>query len=206
MLNSSRNTWASIFDCCMRENILQNESELLLRLQRDDEQALASLMRFYYTDLFNYATRFTDDAGLIKDCIQEVFISTWQRRETAPAILSPRYYFLRAMRNKILKALYKNSNISFSDLAQEADSFYEFSLEHILIEKQLKEEKAQKLRKVLLLLSKKQKEIIYLKYYQHLDHAQIAELMNLNRQSVYNLLHETMHKLRNLIKTEFIAQ
>jgi len=196
----------ALSDCCMIENILQNENELLQRLQRDDEQALAILMRFYYTDLYNYATRFTSDFGLIKDCIQEVFISVWQRRETATTILSPRYYLLRAIKNKVLKALYKNSNISFSDLALEADSFYEFSLEQILIEKQGKEEKAQKLRKVLAMLSKKQKEIIYLKYYQHLDHAQIAELMNLNRQSVYNLLHETMHKLRNLVKAEFIAQ
>ena len=76
----------------------------------------------------------------------------------------------------------------------------------IIIEKQVNEEKVQKLRKTLELLSKKQKEIVYLKYYHHLDHAQIAELMNVNRQTVYNLLHETLHKLRSLLKTDFIAQ
>ena len=185
---------------------MPNEAELLLRLQRDDEHALAMLMRFYYNDLCNYASRFTSDKELIKDCIQEVFISLWQRRERSHNILSPRYYFLRAIKNKILKALYKNSNAGLTILSNEADSFYEFSVEQIIIEKQVNEEKAQKIRKVISLLSKKQKEIIYLKYYQYLDHAQIAELMNLNRQSVYNLLHETIHRLRNLLGTEFITQ
>jgi len=75
----------------------------------------------------------------------------------------------------------------------------------VIIEKQISEEKAQKLRKTLSLLTERQKEIIYLKYYQHLDHGQIAELMNIGRQSVYNLLHETIHKLRSLWHSEFVT-
>ena len=81
------------------------------------------------------------------------------------------------------------------------DFFHDFSIEQVIVEKQVSEEKAIKLRKVLSLLSKRQKEIIYLKYYQYLDHGQIAELMNISRQSVYNLLHEVIHKLRSLWHT-----
>jgi len=179
-------------------------TDLLKRLQRDDADALASLMRLYYEDLYNYGARFTTDKALIKDCVQEVFISLWQRREIADTILSPKYYLLRAIKNKILKSLQKNNHAALPN--NEYDFSYEFSIEQIIIEKQVNEEKIQKLRKTFELLSKKQKEIIYLKYYHHLDHAQIAELMNLNRQSVYNLLHETLHKLRSLLQAEFIGQ
>lgn len=179
--------------------------DLLKRLQRDDAHALAALMRLYYDDLHNYGARFTRDNALIKDCIQEIFISLWQRREIADTILSPKYYLLRATKNKILKSLHKNNHqASFAN--SEYDFFYELSIEQIIIEKQVNEEKVQKLRRTLELLSKKQREIIYLKYYHHLDHAEIAELMNVNRQTVYNLLHETLHKLRSLLKAEFIAQ
>jgi RNA polymerase sigma factor (sigma-70 family) len=181
-----------------------SETDLLKRLQRDDADALASLMRLYYDDLYNYGARFTRDKALIKDCIQEIFISLWQRRETADTILSPKYYLLRAIKNKILKSLHKNNHAAFPN--NEYDFSYEFSIEQIIIEKQVNEEKVQKIRKMLELLSKKQKEIVYLKYYHHLDHAQIAELMNVNRQTVYNLLHETLQKLRSLLKAEFIAQ
>jgi RNA polymerase sigma factor (sigma-70 family) len=190
----------------MKEYSLKLEKDLLQRLQQNDEVALASLMKMYYDDLYNYAARFTKDDGLIKDCIQEVFISLWQRRETADTILSPKYYFLRAIKNKVLKSLHKNTRTTTSaHLQDEYDFFHEFSIERIIIEKQVSEEKAEKLRKTLTLLSKRQKEIIYLKYYQYLDHGQIAELMNVSRQSVYNLLHETIHKLRSLWHTEFVA-
>lgn len=190
----------------MKECSLKLEIELLQRLQQNDEQALASLMNYYYHDLYNYAAKFTTDTALIKDCIQEIFISLWQRRETATTILSPKYYFLRATKNKILKALHKSHNVSLSQLPNDYDFVHEFSVEQLIVEKQVTEEKAEKIKKTLAQLSKKQKEIIYLKYYQYLDHAQIAELMNLNRQSAYNLLHETMHKLRTLLQTEFIIQ
>jgi RNA polymerase sigma factor (sigma-70 family) len=176
------------------------------RLQQNDEDALASLMDLYYDDLYNYAARFTKDDGLIKDCIQEVFISLWQRRETVGTILSPKYYFLRAIKNKILKSLHKNiRNATSANLPAEYDFYYEFSIERVIIEKQVSEEKGEKLRKTLSLLSKRQKEIIYLKYYQSLDHGQIAELMSLSSQSVYNLLHEAIYKLRSLWHTEFVT-
>lgn len=190
----------------MKEYCLKSEKELLQRLQQSDQEALALLMKMYYDDLYNYAARFTKDDGLIKDCIQEVFISLWQRRETVSAILSPKYYFLRAIKNKVLKSLHKNSRkVTSAYLQEEYDFFHEFSIERIIIEKQISEEKAERLRKTLSLLSKRQVEIIYLKYYQYLDHGQIAELMNISRQSVYNLLHEAIHKLRGLWHSEFVT-
>ena len=190
----------------MKEDCLKVERDLLQRLQQNDDEALALLMKMYYDDLYNYAARFTKDNGLIKDCIQEVFISLWQRRETVGTILSPKYYFLRAIKNKVLKSLHKNSRKVTSDhLQEEYDFFHEFSIERVIIEKQISEEKAERLRKTLSLLSKRQIEIIYLKYYQYLDHGQIAELMNISRQSVYNLLHEAIHKLRSLWHSEFVA-
>ena len=190
----------------MKEYCLKAEKDLLVRLHQNDEEALALLMKMYYDNLYNYAARFTKDDGLIKDCIQEVFISLWQRRETVGEILSPKYYFLRAIKNKILKSLHKHVRKLRTDhLPEDYDFFHEFSIERVIIEKQISEEKAARLRKTLSLLSKRQIEIIYLKYYQYLDHGQIAELMNISRQSVYNLLHEAIHKLRGLWHSEFVT-
>jgi len=191
----------------MKENFSQPEFNWLQRLQHSDEDALALLMGKYYTDLYNYAGSFTKDEGLVKDCIQEVFISLWQRRENAVAILSPKYYLLRAVKNKILKSTHKNSLFAETAfLEKEYDFFHEFSIERIIIEKQLSEEKAARLKKIISGLSKRQQEIIYLKYYQHLGHGQIAELMNISTQSVYNLLHETIQKLKLVWHSEFVAR
>jgi RNA polymerase sigma factor (sigma-70 family) len=188
----------------MTDSSLKPELDLIKRLQQGDEVALASLMRMYYDDLYHYASRFTKDHELIKDCIQEVFISLWQRRQAIGGIVSPRFYFLRAIKNKTLKALHRNLKTT-SDGFEEYDFLYEFSIEKIIVEKQISEEKGRKLRRTLALLSKRQNEIIYLKYYQYLDHGQIADLMNISRQSVYNLLHEAIQKLRSLWHEEFLT-
>ncbi|MFL5746519.1 MAG: RNA polymerase sigma factor [Niastella sp.] len=188
-------------------NDTQLEALWLQRLQQNDEQALAAIMRKYYTALYNYGARFTNDEALVKDCIQEVFISLWQRRESAPEILSPRYYLLRAVKNKVLKSLHQHV-IRISSMESESayDFLQEFSVEKLIIDKQMSEEQANILRKTMAQLSKRQHELIYLKFYQHLDHAQIAGLMNLSRQSVYNLLHETIQKLRSLWQAEIFNQ
>jgi len=188
----------------MLNNDTQLEATWLQRLQQNDEQALAAIMRKYYTALYNYGARFTSDDALIKDCIQEVFISLWQRRENAASILSPRYYLLRAVKNKVLKSLHQHTIKTGSFEPGDAyDFLQELSVETLIIDKQLSEEQAMMLRKTMSQLSKRQHELIYLKFYQHLDHAQIAGLMNLSRQSVYNLLHETIQKLRSLWQAEF---
>ena len=191
----------------MLNNDTQLEALWLQRLQQNDEQALAAIMRKYYTALYNYGARFTNDEALVKDCIQEVFISLWQRRESAAEILSPRYYLLRAVKNKVLKSLHQHV-IRVGSMESESayDFLQEFSVEKLIIDKQMSEEQATILRKTMAQLSKRQHELIYLKFYQHLDHAQIAGLMNLNRQSVYNLLHETIQKLRSLWQAEIFNQ
>lgn len=181
----------------MKEMLPQEEVDLLHRIVRNDEQAIALLMRKYYSELYNYASRFTNNDATIKDCIQEVFISLWQRRETAGSILSPKFYLLRAIKNKVLKAVDAAHRKTGSyDLPEDYDFVHDFCIENIIIARQASEENASRLKAIIQRLSKREKEVIYLKYYLHLDNGQIAELMNISRQSIYNLLHGTISKLR----------
>ena len=191
-------------NCLMKETSSQQELAWLERIIKNDEQALALLMHRYYSGLYNYASRFTADDALIKDCIQEVFISLWQRRQTAGTILSPKFYLLRAIKNKVLKSIHRLRTIGSLQIPADYDFFHELSVEKMMIAKQISEENARRLKAILDLLSKREKEVIYLKYYQYLDNGQVAELMAISRQSVYNLLHESIRKLKDLWHREFV--
>jgi RNA polymerase sigma factor (sigma-70 family) len=122
-----------------------NEDVLLQRLQNGDEKALGALMKLFYAPMYNYACRFSQDEQLVKDCIQEVFISLWQRRDSATAISSPKYYLLRAVKNKIVKAIGKNAKTINSGSLDNYDFKVEFSTEYMLIEKQVSAENAARL-------------------------------------------------------------
>src|SRR5688572_4397914 len=145
----------------MRNDGFYSDEYILVQLQQHNEQALALLMRTHYNFLYNYACRFIKDHELVKDAIQEVFISLWQRRDTATSILSLRYYLLGAVKNKVLKALQKNKGkheqLSFDE---QYDFETDFPVEKSFIEKQLAQENALKLKTVIANLSARQKEII----------------------------------------------
>ena len=72
----------------MNNAVEYTDVDCLLQLQNGNEQALAILMKRYYTSLYNYASRFSCNDELVKDCIQEVFISLWRNRQQANTIHS----------------------------------------------------------------------------------------------------------------------
>ena len=157
---------------------------------KDDNEWIASLMRVYYNDMFNYGKTFTLDENIIKDSIREIFISLLQRRHTCSEILSAKFYFLRAVKNKILKALdnadlCKNKNA----LPRDYEFMYEFPVEKSFILRETDAQADNRLKVIASRLTQREKEVVYLKYYHLLDNAQIAELMSITRQSVYNLLY-----------------
>ena len=188
------------------QSSINTDIELLAGLQQNDEKALASLMKNHYNALFQYAMRFANDEELVKDTIQEVFISVWQRRHTAETILSIKYYLLRAVKNKVLKALHKQRKEQLSPLAEGYNFEMEFSIEQQIVNTQVIEEKYRRLLNIVSRLSARQKEIIHLKFYQQLDNIQVAEMMSISQQSVYNLTHETIQKIKTFLQAEFIMK
>lgn len=61
------------------------DDELIERLRRRDEAALAALYDRYVRPAFSLALRLLHDQGLAEDVIQEVFITLWNR----PEVYSP---------------------------------------------------------------------------------------------------------------------
>jgi RNA polymerase sigma-70 factor (ECF subfamily) len=48
-------------------------------------------------------------------------------------------------------------------------------------------------------LSSRQKEIIYLKYYQNLSYEEVSEIMNINYQVARNLLYQAIKSLKTIL-------
>ena len=72
----------------------------------------------------------------------------------------------------------------------------EFSIEAQIIQRETDEHQLKKLSQVLNKLTKREREVIYLKFYQEMDYEQIAALMSINYQSVRNLIHTAISQLK----------
>jgi RNA polymerase sigma factor (sigma-70 family) len=164
--------------------------------RKGDKDAFAALFREYYGILYRFGNKFTTDTELLEDCIQELFIELWQAKTQTP-VLSVKAYLLKSLKYKLLKAFRKNGKVL--PIHDNGDMPFELSHETFLIHQQESDQRRQEVIKALERLSNRQKEIIYLKYYQNLSYEEVSEIMNINYQVARNLLYQAIKSLKNML-------
>jgi RNA polymerase sigma factor (sigma-70 family) len=108
-------------------------------------------------------------------------------------------YLYKAYRRTLLD-LVQDQRRSFSDQELPAPYDLEFSAEEILVQQQSEQAERERIAYVLNSLTKRQKEIIYLRFYKELSYEEIADVLRINNQSVRNCVHEAITVLRHKIK------
>ncbi len=181
-----------------------NQVDILLwtRLKTGDEHALALLVKKFFNPLLNYGYQFVKDKEFVRDCVQEIFIEIWQRRERISTPESVKAYLLSAVRKRVLREgyrqhIYRNQEISHEN----ENSLIDFSAEWAIIEQENTAEMQEKVRQSISRLSKRQQEVLYLQYYQGLGRDEIADIMNINTQSVSNLIQSAFRSFREYWQT-----
>lgn len=187
-----------------RQRIVE-ENNLLLDLWQQskagDSVAFCHLADKLYRTLFNYASNFTGDREFVKDTIQELLIHIWERRHKID-IQYVNIYFLKALRNQLLQEFRRNNNSkTFLDI-ENAGQISDYStIETEIEQKEVYSENQFKVRTAINELPKRQKEAVFLKYFEGLENEQIADLMQVNRQSVANLLFKALSTLKVQMST-----
>jgi len=113
-------------------------------------------------------------------------------------------YLLISLKNDLLQTKKVNSRKT-PDLAIQNDLFA-ISSGDFIIEKEQEKELAAKVASNLAKLTARQREVIYLRFYMNLDFPQLAEVLDMNIQSVRNLLFRTLEKIRKEVNGGDIQQ
>ncbi|MBA4057460.1 MAG: sigma-70 family RNA polymerase sigma factor [Marivirga sp.] len=147
--------------------------------------------------MFSYGSKFSKNVEFVKDCLQDLFLELWKNRETIGSTDHVRSYLFKSLRNKIWRVRHKDRWHNNAEPIEENYYFdVEFSIEHHLIREETLRDTATKFSDILNQLPKRQKEIIYLRFYQNLEIQEIVQVMEINSQSAYNLLHKALSSLR----------
>jgi len=166
-----------------------------------DHKAFADLYKIYAEDLFMYGFKVTREESLIKDAIQELFIELWKNRTKLTNVETPKAYLLKALHYKLFRSLKKEQKITplSEEVIENLTAITAFETTWILEE--IKTERIETLRNQLDKLPERQRHVLHLKYFQNLSSKQIGDLLNINTQSVSNLLYRGINTLRkNILK------
>ncbi|MCF2489254.1 RNA polymerase sigma factor [Dyadobacter sp. CY347] len=177
--------------------------EYWLQICEGNITAFGELVDHNFNPLYHYGTRFTPDKGLIKDCIQDLFLEIWEKRAKLTHIVSIKAYLFQSLRNNLITRIKKQSR--FSDFSENEEfASQDDSPELAWITDETDALTSSRLETGIEMLPKRQREALYLKYYQDLSNEEIAGIMGLQKQAVANYIHYGILKLREYWKYKTI--
>lgn len=166
-----------------------NEVKVWDRMRAGEAKAFEELYQLFVQPLYAYAQGITQDKDLIKDCIHDLFVELWRNHENLGPTTSVRFYLMASIKRKLVRHLegsFKNGVHHYNYM--EEKGFAELSPEMHLTQAESDTQLGKQIQFCLDGLTKRQKEAIQLKYFQNMETEQICQSMNINHQSVYNLL------------------
>ena len=158
--------------------------------------AFSTLFKLHYASLHNYGLKISGNACVTEDCLQDFFVYLFENRMHIGAVNSIKSYLFISFRRALLKTLKKERAYIDYDIPLELLLSFEFSSEEVAIKQEFTIIKSSVLTHLLNVLSVREREAIYLKYYSNLKLSEIALVMNISYQSVLNTIQKAFIKLR----------
>jgi RNA polymerase sigma-70 factor (ECF subfamily) len=165
------------------------------KIRQGNKEDFADFYRLSASRLYAYGIKLVDDKELVKDSIHDLFIHLFQNRSSLPDADNPVFYLFNSLRNLLIDALRKSDRLVY--ISPEELPF------HVCIswdqesDGETDESVREKFNTVIRLLSERQKEAIYLRFKTGMSYDDIARLMGINYQSVRNLIHRSIEKIRS---------
>ena len=171
--------------------------------RRGDKEAYELIYRKFSPLLYNYGYKITASREITQDCIQELFITLLVNRAKLGKTDSIKFYLYKSLRRSLMRAL-KSSNRYVDGAVVPEDQFnVVFSCEYELIQEQISAERSAHLQKALDNLPPRQKEVIFLRFYENLSFEQISAVMGIEQSSVYKIIYKAIHNLQDKLLMEY---
>lgn len=175
------------------------DREIWNKFKNGSWEALEFIYRTYTKDLFNYGMKICGNSNLVEDSIQELFVELWNSRNSLTSPGNIKFYLLKSLRWKITHQLKRERKLY---AAQVIEDVVEVSLplENDLLSQQLSNERKQYLAEALGKLSKRQREVLQLLFYEQLSHQEVADLMDIRVRTVYVTAYRALSSLKEKLK------
>ncbi|UZR95284.1 RNA polymerase sigma factor [Chondrinema litorale] len=174
-----------------------DDKELINGLSRDDYASFECIYNKYYQPLYNYSCQFSGIKAYNHDCIQDLFIDLWNNRSKTTITYSLQAYLYKSLRYKIQHQIRKDQTRAKNIQGYFEDSFEIFFHEQEYLEKiELEKHHISKLKDSIQQLAPKQRELIYLIYFNNLSYDDVSQIMGISKKTAYNQVHSAIKNLR----------
>lgn len=181
-----------------------DDQQIWQRLKDGHDDALERIYREHVDALLRYGGQFCADANLIEDCIHDLFVELWRNREGLGNNDNIRPYLLVALRRKLIRQIKRLQRTQNDKEPNEVDFLAEPAIDEAIIGREISDNNAKVLKEAMTQLSKRQREVLYLKYFEDMSYEDICEALGINYQSVRNLVSAGIKALRKYLTVLWI--
>lgn len=182
------------------QNISETDLQLWQQLKTGQKVAIEKIYYRYIDLLINYGLKFTPELTLVEDAVQDLFVILWNSREKLSDTDSVKNYLMGSLRNNLIRLIQSQAKVSYQDDFNLVPFELVNNIEQDIIQGEKNSERNILLNHSMDQLSNRQKEAIYLKYYEGKEYEEICEIMNINYQSVRNLISTGIKSLKENIQ------
>ena len=161
----------------------------------------AHLYDQHIDQLFAFGARFTADREMLKDCIHDVFLRLYTKGQMLNNVEKIESYLYISLRNRIKDEFRRNMHICDNEITDTAMRYRAEMEEYRTEQLERRSTLVACIEKYFNKLSPRQREIINLYYIEERKYDDICRIMGINYQSVRNLMHRSICRLR-----EYAAQ
>ena len=130
----------------------------------------------------------------MKDTIQDLFADAWERRDKMVSVDNFKAYLIISLRRELVRRINRIRKEMSSDPL--ATLQFSFSPEDFLISDEENRNHSRMLAQSMEGLTDRQREVILLRFFHGLEFAEISQVLEMNIQSVRNLLFRSLDKIR----------
>lgn len=179
----------------------KSDIELWRAIVNRDKHVFKYIYQTYVQSLFRYSRQYSHDSEAIKDCIQDVFVKLYHRDPAQGQIDNMKLYLFVSLKNALLN-LEKRKNMQSTHLDAIRQTLEETTEPNAFEKAEEDRESHNRFDAMISLLTDRQQQIVHCRFVEGMSIPDIAELMEMNTQSVSNLIYRSLAKLKKELKKE----
>ena len=179
------------------------EKQVWEQISGGDQDAYARLYVFYYKQLYNYGRKFTSDAALLEDALQEALLAVWTGRTRLLQVGKPHTYLFSSFRYILYNKLRQANRVRHLEETDAGEP--DFGVEQILIRQDIESGVRQRLEQAIRTLTSRQREAIFLRFYEGLSYEEVAEVMDISVKATYKIMSRALLQLKQTLSLPILT-
>ena len=176
------------------------------------KNAYSFMYEKYARVLYNYGYKIAQDRQLTEDCLQDLFLTILETRERLSHTDSIKFYLMRSLRRDIVRKLTGKHRQAGPGAAgyrplddHDVDFRVEFQYEPTWLDSQISRERSETILRELNQLPARQKEALFLKFFDNLSYEEIAGIMGIETTSAYKVIYKAIAALQKRMPVDLLA-